>query len=92
MITMETVPMKRDSFSSRAFEGETIIVNYRGDKLHTLNETASFIWNHIDGERDLGAILKLLCAQFNAPLRAAEQDILRFVDELFKTGIVLLGE
>ncbi len=92
MITMETIPIKRDSFSSRAIDDETIIVNDRGDMLHTLNETGSFIWKRIDGHTSVGKILESLYAEYDAPPRSAEDDLLKYIEELAEKGIIRFKE
>ncbi len=92
MISMETIPIKRDSFSSRAIDDETIIVNDQGDRLHTLNRTGSFIWKQIDGEASLGKILENLCAEYDVPPRSAEDDLLKYIGELAEKGIVHFKE
>ncbi len=92
MITLETIPVKLDSFTSRVIDDETIIVNDRGDMLHTLNKTGSFIWKQMDGKTSLGKILEILCAEYDVPRSSAVDDLIKHIGELAENGIVLLKQ
>jgi hypothetical protein len=88
MITLKSVPVKQDGFTVRAIDDETIFVNDRGDTLHSLNETGSFIWGRIDGKTALGELLELLRAEYEAASHDSEDDLFKFIGELAEKGIV----
>jgi hypothetical protein len=88
MKTMKSIPAKQDGFTVRVIGDETILVNEKGDMLHTLNQTGSFIWGHIDGKTPLEQICKKLFGEFDAPAESIESDIMVFFDELERNGII----
>ncbi len=44
-------------------------------KAHTLNSTASFVWQHCTGENTLDQITQLLIEQYDVPQEQASSDI-----------------
>ena len=88
MIAMSGVPVADPRFIARRIEAETILINEKGDMLHTLNETGSFIWTCVDGAKTLKDILGLLCTEYDITEERAEEDIRAFVEELQQKGIV----
>ena len=72
---------------SRKVEDEMVIVPIREDLadmdyLFTLNETAAFIWNHLNGRRDLAVIAELLTEEFEVDYQQACQDVLHTISEI----------
>ena len=80
---------------AREIEGELIIVPIVSgigdieDELFTLNETGRAIWKELDGKRDLKDVVELLSAEFKAPTEEIEKDVVGFVEELLKRGILV---
>jgi len=68
---------------------ETVFLAPAGDHIHSLNATGTVIWNLIDGERSLQAILDAVVAGFEVPPDQARADLLAFVDELAAKGLVV---
>lgn len=91
MIGRSAVPTPATSLVARKIGEETILVNEKGDMLHTLNETGSFIWENIDGKRSIGDILALMREEFELPDEGPEVDVSRFIEELADKGIVNIG-
>jgi hypothetical protein len=91
MIGMSAVPTPATSLVARRIGDETILVNEKGDMLHTLNETGSFIWENLDGKRSIGDILALMREEFELPDKGSEIDVSRFLEELAGKGIVSIG-
>ncbi len=92
MISMRTVPVLVESLVARTIGEETVILNQSGDKLHTLNETGSFIWSLIDGRRSLGDIYARMKDEYDLPADGAESELKAFVRELAERGIVRIGD
>lgn len=57
-------------------------------KLFTLNETAAFIWNCMDGTRSVAQIRDAVVGHFETEAEAAEQDLVRLVGELESAGLI----
>ncbi len=86
---MKSIAVKRDGFTVRRIGEETILVNDKGDTLHTLNDTGSFIFQHIDGTTPIGEICLKLSAEFDVPTDGTlEMQVGAFLDELEREGII----
>jgi len=77
----------------RDIAGEMILVPIRrhvGDleSVYTLNETASFVWERLDGQRTLGEIKREVINAFEVDAEEAEQDLLDLVQQLASVGAV----
>ncbi|HVN59267.1 MAG TPA: PqqD family protein [Bacteroidales bacterium] len=49
------------------------------DSVFTLNETGAFIWEQIDGTREISEIIGLLIAEFDTDRQTAETDLMDFI-------------
>lgn len=71
--------------------GETIIIiNEKGDELHTLDETGSFIWKAIDGVSSISDILEKLCREYDVERSRAEEDLRVFLTHLNEKKLINL--
>jgi hypothetical protein len=52
------------------------------NSVFTLNETGAFIWEQIDGKKNLGVILDLVVEEFEADRERAESDLNDFIGKL----------
>ncbi len=55
---------------------------------HSLNNLSSFIWNQLDGKRDLAAVLASILAEYSVTEEKALADLLPFAEELLSEGLV----
>lgn len=80
---------------AREIEGEIIIVPLTAgigdleDELYTLNGTGKAVWDRLDGKRTLSDLVGELSAEFEAPSGQVERDVVGFVEELLKRGILV---
>lgn len=58
------------------------------DSVYTLNETGAFIWEHIDGKRNVEDIIKALTEEYDIDGKRAEEDVISFIDNMSKYLIV----
>jgi len=58
------------------------------NSVYTLNETGAFIWEQIDGKRNIEEIISLLTDEYEINNKKAEADILSFIDNLSKYLII----
>jgi len=78
---------------SRMVAGEHILVPLasRGaeiDSIFNLNETGTFIWEKIDGQRSGAAIAGLLAAEFQVSAEQAEADCTLFLAQLLEVRAI----
>lgn len=77
---------------ARTIEGEAIVITPHDSTLHTLNGTATFIWDRADGTRTLGQIAEELLATYEVEVEVAHQDAVAFVQEAVAKGLLLTGD
>ena len=49
-----------------------------------LNATGQIIWRRLDGRRSLKEIVADLAAEFKAPIKVIEKDVIEFVEKLLR--------
>ncbi|MFC1714687.1 PqqD family protein [Candidatus Poribacteria bacterium] len=59
------------------------------DELFTLNETGKVIWGHLDGEKPLKEVVAKLSEEFETPAGEIAEDIVGFVEELLRRGMLV---
>ena len=93
-ISDNSIYVKSDEVVAREIEGELIIVPLVAgigdmeDDLYTLNETGKAIWDKIDGERTLRAVIHDLIHEFDTDQEKITSDVMGFVKELVKRKIL----
>ena len=78
---------------SRRIAGELFLVPISGElanmqSMFTLTSVAEFIWEELDGQRNLRAISDDVAARFEVERAQAESDVRAFVAELTAAGLV----
>jgi hypothetical protein len=68
-------PKKRDNLLYRELDGEGIIYDQENSMVHTLNPTATLIWNYCDGKQSTKDIAKKLIKKYDTSLDNALKDI-----------------
>jgi hypothetical protein len=56
--------------------------------IYTINDVGTFIWERIDGKRQLVDIKEMLVNEFGVSPSKAERDLLKFVAHLENMGII----
>ncbi|HLP72045.1 MAG TPA: PqqD family protein [Bacteroidales bacterium] len=52
------------------------------DSVYTLNETGAFIWEQIDGKKNLKEIIEALISEYDISGEEAKSDVLEFMENL----------
>ncbi len=84
-----------DDIVVREIEGEIVIVPLTSgigdleDELFTLNETGRAIWARIDGSRPLGAVVKELTKDYDAPESLVRRDVVGILQELLERRMIV---
>lgn len=58
------------------------------EAVYTMNETAAFVWDNIDGETTLEEIARVMSGEFETDIDTAMNDIVELVNDLKKHNIV----
>ena len=94
-VSLAATYVPSDDVVAREIEGELIIVPLVAgigdmeEELFSLNETGSIIWERLDGEKNLEKVVAELSAEFEAPVKEIEEDVIGFVEQLLKRGILV---
>lgn len=83
-----------DNIVTRKVMDETLLVPISGelasmDNLYTLNETGAFIWQAMDGTRNLAEIGEMLEQQYDAPAEVIAADVLEVVNGLVEAKLIV---
>ena len=95
MINLNHHYQRNENFVYRRIEDETILVPIKdnvGDmgSIYNLNDVGAFIWEHLDGGRNLKAIKEKILDKYEASPREAEADLRTFVDDLIEIEAIRL--
>ena len=82
MIELKSIPRNADSYCERKLGEETIFLSPQGDEIHSLDEVGTYIWQQLDGQTELDAVLNNLCEEYDVAQDQARGDLLEFVAEL----------
>ncbi len=69
-------------------DSETVVYDPEADLLHHLDQTASAVWSHLDGDVTLHALAVRMAAKFGASERAVRADIADLVVRLWDRGLL----
>lgn len=82
------IPTLSSELIWRAMEDGLVIVSPEEGKVRVLNESASFIWTLIDGQRSVHEIAKQLSQEYEVTTEQALQDVGAFLNTMAKSGLV----
>ena len=82
------IPKPRQNILVQEVDNEVLIFDKKDNKIHQLNETASFIWEKCDGINSIDVIVSELVSDFNISLEEAEKDVLNTLS-LFRENHLL---
>lgn len=87
---------KDSELVTRRIAGETIIVPVRShvgdlESIYSLNETASFLWELIDGRRTVRQLADALVEQYDVSPDQAMADVAELAESLEPAGLVRLS-
>jgi len=84
---------KREEIVARDIAGETILVPVRGDladmqRIFSLSAVAAFLWEQIDGQKDLEIMISNVIGEFEVEKEAAASDLREFITKLLEAGLI----
>lgn len=92
MSEMTTVLLRNKDCPVREVEGGVVILGPTGDTTHSLENLGLFIWQQIDGQKDLDAILALILEEYEVDEATARKDLLTFAQQLSEAGLAIENE
>jgi hypothetical protein len=80
---------KNPALAWREIDEETVIISPTESVMHELNDTGSFIWRNIDGQRSAQEIASLLAASYEVTPEMALTDTETLLEELSSRKLVV---
>jgi hypothetical protein len=77
---------------ARTLDGEAIVITPDDSVLHTLNDTATFIWDRADGTRTLQAIADEMLEEFEVDAETLQREAISFVEDAVRRGLLLASD
>lgn len=90
-------PRQNPAVVTREIAGETLLVPVRGrlaqlQQLFVLNPVAHFIWQQLDGTRDVAALHGAVLERFEVEADEARRDLLSLLHDLAEAGLLAQPE
>ncbi|MBI5462519.1 MAG: PqqD family protein [Gammaproteobacteria bacterium] len=80
--------MPRTDLLVREVDGETVILDRKADLIHTLNPTASFIWNAMQHGTSIQDIVQSMAATFEVDAEKATADVTTVLGNFRDLGLL----
>jgi len=96
IFTLESIVRQSPNIVSRTIAGEAVLVPIARsaeemDAIYTLNETASTIWEALDGQRTLGEVLALVLQAYEVEAEQAQNDLFELLEQLAAVRAIEAG-
>jgi hypothetical protein len=88
VIEKDKVYVPRDRIAFRKIAGKMVLVHTLEDRIVTLNDTATAIWENLDGSA-VHLIASKISASFNVSEAEALKDTEEFLEYLLQRGFVI---
>lgn len=93
MNTLESIVSHSPSIVTRKTGNEYVLVPVANNiadmnSVYTLNESGAFIWEQIDGKKNIGDIITALVTEFETDEKTATEDVISFLEEMKKYLII----
>ena len=91
---MNRIFKKNENVSTRSIGDELILVPIKGhlaqlQQIFALNSVGTFIWENLDGIKDLEELRSGLISTFEVGVEEAESDLLAYILELANRDLIL---
>jgi len=83
----------KEDIVHRKIAGESILVPIRGEladmsNIFFMNPVGEFIWEHLDGKKNLDDIINMITEDFDVSRDIADNDAHEFVTDLQNAGLI----
>ena len=89
VISMTAVYARNEDCPVREIGDGLVIMAPAGDVTHSLEHLGAFIWQQMDGQTSLDAVLDAITMEYDVDREVAEADLQVFVNELLATDIIV---
>jgi hypothetical protein len=88
MIDESAAPVPRPQLEYHELDDGGVIYDASRDKVHTLNGTAAYVWNCLDGSHSLAQIALNLHEHVHRPVKALIEDVRTVVSHFQHEGLL----
>jgi methyltransferase-like protein len=93
MMNLKSVLSHSESIVTRKTGNEYVLVPVTNNiadmnSVYTLNETGAFIWELIDGEKNVEDLIQAVISEYNIDREIATTDVLTFIDNMSEYLII----
>jgi methyltransferase-like protein len=93
MADLKSILTQSTSIVTRKTGNEYVLVPVTNNiadmnSVYTLNETGAFIWEQIDGKRNVEEIINALINEYDIDKQNAQSDVFSFIDNMSKYLII----
>ncbi len=92
-ITTDTVFQRSPSATHQSVAGEAIVIDLNTGSYYSLNETGTWLWENLDGQRNVGQLAQDLAVVCNIPeqAEAVQIDLTDLLNHLLAEKLVVAG-
>ena len=90
MIGLDSRPMHAAGVLAQRSADTIVLLSTESGLYYTLNEVGARAWDLCDGTRDVAELVRMLEAEYDAPLDAIQTDVLEILEDLERERLVSL--
>lgn len=87
-ITQDAIVVRNESMPGTELEGAMVFLDVESGDYLRLDGTARAIWDHLERPLAVGELIGLLARRYSIDPDACARDVLPFLDELERSGLV----
>ena len=93
MADLKSVPSHSPSIVTRKTGNEYVLVPIANNiadmnSVYTLNETGAFIWEHIDGKKNVEELIEAMVEEYEIDKETASSDVFSLLEDMGKYLII----
>jgi len=85
-------PRRQDGVIAQESQGQTVLLRLEDGGYYAVDEVGAAIWKLCDGTRSVEEIVAGVHAEFEAPEPTIRADVVEFVQDLHREGLLLPGD
>jgi len=92
-MNLKSIPFHSPDIVTRKTGNEYVLVPIANNiadmnSVYTLNETGAFIWDHIDGKRNIEEIIMALTEEYDINQQSAAEDVISVINNMINYLII----
>ena len=88
MVSLEDRFIRNNDIAWRVIDGEALVVSPKDSLIYPLNDSGTRIWELLDGKRPVSDIASIICEEFEGDGKVIQNDVINFIEDLLKAGLV----